>query len=198
MKGDLPRDSQGHGTPENGTRGTHTIPISLGIRCGIWRHYNTFGSLIVEAAHLWEFSKKFRLPPKHRTNGDRIVDRSEVFPRHIKAAIIFWGQGADSCGRKTSNEDSFAKQKTLTSRKTNEWQWKTQPFKKMYLLLKMVIFHCHVSFRGVSCFFWRQDLGGPLILGHIETVARFNIAMFRIRHHQVYANIIFKITPPSR
>ena len=29
--------------------------------------------------------------------------------------------------------------------KTHEWQWKTNHL-KMYLLLKMMIFHCHVSF----------------------------------------------------
>ncbi len=30
------------------------------------------------------------------------------------------------------------------------WQWKNKPWMKMYLLLEMVIFHCHVSFQGDS------------------------------------------------
>lgn len=40
----------------------------------------------------------------------------------------------------------------ITSRKTNEWQWKLNHL-KMYLLWNMVIFHCHVSCQGIAILF---------------------------------------------
>ena len=62
--------------------------------------------------------------------------------------LVFFGPQVTN---PTSLQNSFTNfNLNYTHPKTNEWQWENQPRMKMHFLLKMVMFNCHVSFRGCS------------------------------------------------
>ena len=74
-------------------------------------------------------------------------------------------------------EPNFAERVTPPPPKTNEWQWKSNHEWRCISPIKMVMFHCHVSFQGGSTInpqlFWQ-----PIFWSHSHPPNYFSIPQF--------------------
>ena len=96
----------------------------------IRNHMNTF--------QLWEW--------KLWVNKVALFQRQHVHhPLYFK--LTSWEEGNQTNAQ--SRDPQLTSNKTFLQPRKQTWQWKNNNL-KMYLLSKMVIVHCHVSFRGCT------------------------------------------------